>query len=93
MQTIHSYTEMRNKWMLEHFNKDGWKCKQMDSDPSVFRFTSPDGKIAIATVHSDDADLVCEVPQVGIDIAAAFDSKFGAEGMPDRKLWGLQNGR
>ena len=33
------YTEMRNKWMLEHFNEDGWKCKQMDSDPSVFRFT------------------------------------------------------
>lgn len=80
------YTEMRNKWMLEHFNSEGWECKQMESDPSVFRFTNPDGKIAIATVHSDDADLVCEVPQMGIDIAAAFDSKFGVEGQPGIKM-------
>ena len=41
----------------------------MESYPSVFRFTSPDGKLAIATVHSDDADLVCEEAQIGVDIA------------------------
>ena len=58
----------------------------MESDPSVFRFTSPDGKLAIATVHSDDADLVCEEAQVGIDIAAAFDKKFGTENMPGIKM-------
>jgi hypothetical protein len=80
------YTQMRNKWILEHFNDNGWQCKQMESDPSVFRFTSPDGKLAIATVHSDDADLVCEEAQVGIDIAAAFDQKFGAENMPGIKM-------
>ena len=80
------YTEMRNQWMLEHFNSNGWKCEQMKSDPSVFKFVSPEGKIAIATVHSDDADLVCEVPQVGIDIATAFDEKFGVEGQPGIKM-------
>lgn len=80
------YTEMRNAWMLEHFNSNEWQCKQMECDPSVFRFTNPDGKLAIATVHSDDADLVCEVPQIGIDIAAAFDKKFGVEGTPGIKM-------
>ena len=72
--------------MLEHFNSDGWECKQMKSDPSVFTFKNPEGKIAIATVHSDDADLVCEIPQIGIDIAAAFDKRFGVEGAAGIKM-------
>ena len=80
------YTEMRNEWMLKHFNSDGWQCKQMKSDPSVFTFKNPEGKTAIATVHSDDADLVCEIPQIGIDIAAAFDKRFGVEGAAGIKM-------
>ena len=58
----------------------------MESDPSVFKFTNPDGQSAVATVHSDDADLICETPQIGLDIASAFDKKFGIPGQPGIKM-------
>ena len=31
-------------------------------------------------VHNDDAHLACEVLQMSVDIAAAFDKPLGAEG-------------
>ena len=72
-------TQMRDSWMLEHFNTNGWKCKQLVNDRSMFKFTSPRGKSIIMCVHSDDVDMVCEDPQDGVLIADAFNTKFGGD--------------
>ena len=73
------YTQMRDEWMLQHFNSNGWSCKQMTNDKSMFKFVSPQGSISIATVHSDDVDMICQTPQDGVAIADAFNTRFGGD--------------
>ena len=73
------FTQMRDAWMLEFFNTNGWTCKQTTNDKSMFKFVSPEGNITLATLHSDDVDLVCESPQDGVSIADAFNTKFGGD--------------
>ena len=66
--------------MLEFFNTNGWKCLQTKNDKSLFKFVSPKGHITLATLHSDDVDLVCENPNDGVVIADAFNTRFGGKG-------------
>jgi hypothetical protein len=73
------FTQMRDAWMLEFFNDNDWTCKQITCDRSLFKFTSPQGNVTLATVHSDDVDLICQVPQDGVFIADAFNTKFGGD--------------
>lgn len=73
------YTQMRDEWMIEHFNADGWTCKQITCDKSMFKFVSPEGHHVLATVHSDDVDMICEAPQAGVAIADAFNTRFGGD--------------
>ena len=73
------FTQMRDQWMLEHFNQNDWKCVQMQCDRSLFKFTSPEGKVCLATLHSDDVDMICEVASDGALIADAFNKRFGGE--------------
>ena len=73
------FTQMRDAWMLEHFNTNGWSCTQMQCDRSLFKFTSPDGHICLATLHSDDVDMICELASDGALIADAFNKRFGGE--------------
>jgi hypothetical protein len=51
----------------------------MQNDKSLFRFTSPKGNITLATMHSDDVDLVCQNPADGVFIADAFNTRFGGD--------------
>ena len=30
------FTQMRDAWMLKHFNTNGWSCKQTMNDKSLF---------------------------------------------------------
>ena len=45
----------------------------------MFKFVSPQGTTSIATVHSDDVDMICESPQDGVAIADAFNTRFGGD--------------
>ena len=47
------------------------------NDKSLFKFVSPNKRIVLATLHSDDVDLVCEDPNDGVAIADAFNTRFG----------------
>jgi hypothetical protein len=85
-QASRRFQEMRDEWMLEHFNKDGWTCKQMTAEKSMFKFTSKQGKTTIACIHSDDVDCVCEDIADGTKIAEAFDKRFGTSDSPGIKL-------
>jgi hypothetical protein len=73
------FTQMRDAWMLEYFNKDGWSCKQIRCDRSLFKFVSPEGNVSLATVHSDDVDMINQVSKDGVTIAEAFNLKFGGD--------------
>jgi hypothetical protein len=73
------FTQMRDQWMIKHFNQGGWSCTQMQNDKSLFRFTSPDGGICLATLHSDDVDLICQNASDGTLIADAFNKQFGGD--------------
>ena len=37
------WCEARNKWMLDVFNRNGWKCRKMRYDPCLFRMDTPQG--------------------------------------------------
>jgi hypothetical protein len=74
------FTQMRDSWMKEHFNTAGWTCKQITNDKSMFKFVSPEGNITLATVHSDDVDMICQHPQDGVAISDAFNTRFGGKG-------------
>ena len=45
----------------------------------MFKFVSPLGTTSIATVHSDDVDMICESPGDGAAIADAFNTRFGGD--------------
>jgi hypothetical protein len=47
-------------------------------------------RLSTATVHNDDAHLACEVLQMSVDIAAAFDKTLGAEGCQASIVLGVQ---
>ena len=53
--------------------------KQTMNDKSLFKFVSPNKRIVLATLHSDDVDLVCENPNDGVAIADAFNTRFGGD--------------
>ena len=81
------FVQCRDEFMLSRFNEDDWTCKRMMSDKSMFRFTSPEGRIIIACIHSDDVDMVCEDPIDGMFIAEEFDKRFSPkEGEPGIKM-------
>ena len=35
------FSQMRDEWIIDTFNKNGWSAKQMDADPCMFKLTSP----------------------------------------------------
>jgi hypothetical protein len=70
------FVQMRDAWMLERFNIDGWECKPMVAEQSMFRFTTPEGRVVIACIHSDDVDCICENIVDGTFIAEEFNKRF-----------------
>ena len=72
------FVQMRDEWMIQHFNStlDGWTCKPMVTEPSMFKFTTPKGKVVIACIHSDDVDCICEDIVDGTFIASEFNKRF-----------------
>ena len=45
----------------------------------MFKFVSPEGHHVLATVHSDDVDMICEAQQAGVAIADASNTRFGGD--------------
>ena len=84
------FVQMRDEWMIEHFNnKKGWQCVQMVNEKSMFKFTSPEKRVVLACIHSDDVDCVCENILDGMYIAEQFDKRFSPkEGSPGVKING-----
>ena len=83
------FVQCRDEFLLSRFNEDdgGWSCRRMIADKSMFRFTSPEGRIVIACIHSDDVDCVCEDVMDGMFIAEEFNKRFSPkEGEPGIKM-------
>jgi hypothetical protein len=49
----------------------------MMNEKSMFKFVSPEGKVVIMVVHSDDCDMVCEDSKAGLYICEQFRQRFG----------------
>ena len=94
------FVQMRDEWMIEHFNKNDWQCVQMVNEKSMFKFTSPEKRVVLACIHSDDVDCVCENILDGMYIAEQFDKRFspkkGSAGVkingagPDSNMLGIE---
>ena len=89
----------RDEWMMKTFNQNDWTCEQMMNEKSMFKFVSPEGKVVIMVVHSDDCDMVCEDSKAGLYICEQFRQRFGIK-MADpafmlgvnRRKWTDENG-
>ena len=51
-----AWTKERDTQLLNHFNCEGWTCKQSRMDPCLFTFTDQKGKRAWMLIHTDDCD-------------------------------------
>ena len=71
------FSQMRDEWIIDTFNKNGWSAKQMDADPCMFKLTSPAGSSSFMVIHTDDCDLVCEKARDAPHITAKFNKRFG----------------
>ena len=75
------FSQMRDEWIIDTFNKNGWSAKQMDADPCMFKLTSPAGSSSFMVIHTDDCDLVCEKARDAPHITAKFNKRFSGFGL------------
>ena len=83
------YQQARDEWILEKFNTDGWSCKQMINEKSMFKFLSPKNKTVIATAFSDDFDMICEDTEAGLYICEQFRQRWGIKMADPRFMLGV----
>ena len=50
-----AWSQTRDKFLNERFNKDGWTCHRCMMDTCVYRFTKGDHEV-LALIHTDDVD-------------------------------------
>ena len=84
------FAQARNKWMMQYFNENGWKCTKMRFDPCLFKIISPEGNVTFLLVHVDDCDLISQVASDSALIIAAYDKRFGITICDPHFLLGIQ---
>ena len=89
-QADRRYTQLRNKFILEEFNKGGWKCIKSRQDPCLFIFTSPKGKRSFVIIHTDDCDGHGEVMGDLKYIANKFHERFKIKVCDPKFMLGIQ---
>ena len=86
------FQQVRDRWILEHFSKDGWNVKRADSDPCLFIISRADD-IVWMLCHSDDCDCTSKSESSMQLIFEAFDTKFGVEDCDPRFMLGIERNR
>ena len=89
-QADRRYTQLRNKFILEEFNKGGWKCSKSRQDPCLFIFTSPKGKRSFVIIHTDDCDGHGELLGDLKYIANKFHERFKIKVCDPKFMLGIQ---
>jgi hypothetical protein len=69
--------QYRDKWVLKHFNENGYACTQSLRDPCLFTIICPHKHTTHLTIHSDDVDSLGDNLSSTILIGDAFDKKWG----------------
>ena len=87
------YTETRNKFILEEFNKGQFECRRNDYDPCLFMFTRTQGKNVsrmFCVIHTDDVDCVAEKLDDITTFFAALHDRFRVKAGDPSFMLGLQ---
>jgi len=89
-QADRRYTQLRNKFINDEFNKGGWKCTKSRQDPCLFIFTSPKGHRSYVIIHTDDCDGHAEVMEDLKYIAKCFHTRFKIKICDPKFMLGVQ---
>jgi len=89
-QANRRFCRLRDAWILEEFNKNGWKVTKLRADPCMFMYISPKGKKSFTIIHTDDCDCASEVGEDAMYIASKFDSRFKIKMCDESFMLGLK---
>ena len=57
-QADRRYSQLRDAFIMERFNQDGWSVKKARMDPCLFIFQSPTKRTTYVSIHTDDCEGV-----------------------------------
>ena len=89
-QADRRYSQLRDSFILERFNKDGWSVKKARMDPCLFIFQSPKGKTTYVSIHTDDCEGVGDNSQDLDFIADEFHKRFKVKVGDPRFMLGIK---
>ena len=99
------WAQHRDKWMLEHFNSNGWKCHKCTYDPTLFYITRnqytidpkdvtktrrPAKEEAWVSIHTDDCDGYGTSDSILNDIFAATNRQWQAKDVDPNFMLGIK---
>ena len=64
-------------WLQKHFNTNGWQAKQSHTDPALWILLTPEGRLVLLVIWSDDNDAVAERDEDLDYVEQAFKQRFG----------------
>ena len=64
-------------WLQKHFNTNGWQAKQSNTDPALWILLTPEGRLVLLVIWSDDNDAVAERDEDLDYVEQAFKQRFG----------------
>ena len=86
------FTQKRDKFILEEFNKDGWSCKRCIMDPCMFHL-SKDDKRTWMLCYVDDLDCASECKEHLEEIYKTMDKAWKCKEVPGTFMLGVKRTR
>ena len=82
-----------SSWMTVEFNKDGWRCRSLRTEPSWFVIISPRGLRTWMLCHVDDVEAMTQSTADGLLIAERFHKRFGIRMVDPNEMLGVRRER
>ena len=82
-----------SSWMATEFNKDGWSCRRLRTEPSWYVIISPRGLQTWMLCHVDDVEAMTQSTADGLLIAERFHKRFGIRMVDPNEMLGVRRER